>query len=368
MCGLALTAVLWAARRDGDDIEGLKMWIGSALAISAGLGFSALFGWIPDGASRLLGNTLLAAAPFLAWQGARAFHGKTASRWLIIVVASVTLIWSAVFVYVWPSTRFRIILVSLTMASGCFVAGREFLRTKDVHLRTAARFGGIPMFVFSLMMAIRAGDAWLKTESEMSHALVSTPINLATYMIGSIVLLTTIAGMVMSVVSTRAATIRDLAYRDLLTSVLSRRGLYARLPQWTKQCVNGATVVVLDANGFKRVNDMLGHEMGDKILQALASSCVSSLPLGALVARFGGDEFVALVAESRSDTDTMLTALAEAFREKCAVLLGDSSAPLPTVAMGRATLNGLTTHDFAAALREADAAMYAQKLRQRESV
>ena len=54
-------------------------------------------------------------------------------------------------------------------------------------------------------------------------------------------------------------------------------------------------MIVLDANGFKRVKDLLGHETGDRILQALARSCIKSLPTDALVARFGGDEFVALM-------------------------------------------------------------------------
>ena len=198
----------------------------------------------------------------------------------------------------------------------------------------------------------------------MPNGLVATPVNVATYLFGSFGLLSAIAGMVMSVTATRAAQIRDLAYLDLLTSVLSRRGLYARLPQWLSRYTSGATVIVLDANGFKRVNDLLGHETGDRILQALASSCIKSLPTDAPVARFGGDEFVALMPKG-DDIEVSLVAIATTFRDQCAAILGDTSAPLPTVAIGFATVNGNTAHDFAAALREADAAMYAQKSRQR---
>ena len=367
LCGFALTTVLWAARRDGDRIDGLNLWIASAVTMSAGLGVSALYGWIPEWGSRVVGNTLLVMAPYLAWQGARAFHGKDTHFALTVFVAIVTFFWSVAFVHVWPSVRIRIVMVSLAMALGCIAAGREFLRSPESHLRVAARFGGVPMFAFALMMTIRAIDAWMRSESELSTAFNPTPVNVATYLAGSLVLLSAIAGMVMSVMATRSAQIRDLAYRDLLTSVLSRRGLYAGLSKWAREHLPGASVVVLDANGFKRVNDLLGHETGDKILQALASSCVQSLPAEALVARFGGDEFVALIPAG-GDTEVELSALARTFRDQCAKLLGDAGAPLPTVAIGRATLTGPTTHDFAAALREADAAMYAQKLRQRAAV
>ena len=84
----------------------------------------------------------------------------------------------------------------------------------------------------------------------------------------------------------------------------------------------------------------------------------------ALVARFGGDEFVALMPKG-DDIDASLVAIATTFRDQCAAILGVTSAPLPTVAIGCATVNRNTSHDFAAALREADAAMYAQKSRQR---
>ena len=344
------------------------MWVASAITMSAGLGLSALLGWAPEWAARMLGNTLLSVAPVLVWQGTRAFHGKPASYRPAIAVALWTLAWSVATMYMWPSARGRIIAASLTMALGCAAAGQEFLRTHESHLRLGARFGGWTMAAFAVMMLIRALDAWFRQETEFATLLSPSVVNVATYLIGSVVLLSAIAGMVMSVTATRAAQIRELAYRDMLTSVLSRRGLYARLPQWIKQKANNATILVLDANGFKLVNDMLGHEMGDKILQALASSCVRSLPSDALVARFGGDEFVALIAAGRNDAEAIIAKLAETFRDQCAILLGDTSAPLPTVAVGIAPLKGATSHDFAVALREADAAMYAQKMRQRTEV
>jgi diguanylate cyclase (GGDEF)-like protein len=364
LSGFALTAVLWAARRDGDQIAGLDAWLLSAAMMSAGLGLSSLQGWIPDWAARVLGNVALVTAPVLAWQGSRLFRGVPTDYKAAIAAALWTLLWGIVFVYIAPSARMRIFIVSVTMAIACAAAGRDFLLQRQTHLSVSARFGGIPLVTFAVMMSIRAVDALLRQELEVNGALNPTNVNVATYLLGSIVLLCAIAGMVMSVTATRAAQIRDLAYRDLLTAVLSRRGLYAALPLWCRRHGSGATVAVLDINGFKQVNDALGHEKGDQVLQALASACTETLPPDSLIARFGGDEFVALMPKGGSFSQK-LELMAEQFHRRCAALLGKAADLRPTVAFGQSTLRGLSAQDFDMALREADGVMYAQKVRQR---
>jgi len=364
LSGFALTAVLWAARRDGGEIAGLDAWLLSAATMSAGLGFSALQGWTPEWSARVLGNTMLVAAPVFAWQGSREFRGIPTGYKAVVIAAVWTLVSGVILVYIWPSARLRIMMVSVTMALACAAAGMEFLRQRQSHLGLAARFGGVPLLVFALMMTIRAIDVFLRSEGEVTGALTPTTVNVATYLLGSIVLLCAIAGMVMSVSATRAAQIRDLAYRDLLTSALSRRGLYAALPIWTRQYAPGAVVAVLDINGFKQVNDALGHEKGDQVLQMLANACITTLPADSLVARFGGDEFVALIPGD-SQTERILATLADTFVKQCSALLADAATVQSSVAIGHASLDGTREQDFEAALHAADAVMYARKGRVR---
>jgi diguanylate cyclase (GGDEF)-like protein len=101
--------------------------------------------------------------------------------------------------------------------------------------------------------------------------------------------------------ATREESLTQLALRDPLTGLMNRRGL----DQQTALAFNvpegitrDVTIVVVDINGLKGVNDSLGHLFGDQLIQAVARALNASfnrLP-GSLVARVGGDEFVILIS------------------------------------------------------------------------
>ncbi|EST23686.1 hypothetical protein N566_25455, partial [Streptomycetaceae bacterium MP113-05] len=97
----------------------------------------------------------------------------------------------------------------------------------------------------------------------------------------------------------RLEEVRQLAFTDPLTGLANRRAVDARLDEaLERHRLEGAVVslAVCDVNGLKRVNDVHGHEAGDRLLArfgAVLSCCGAMLP-GALVARLGGDEFCLL--------------------------------------------------------------------------
>ncbi|WP_420035295.1 diguanylate cyclase domain-containing protein [Streptomyces sp. cg28] len=99
---------------------------------------------------------------------------------------------------------------------------------------------------------------------------------------------------------------RRLAFTDALTGLANRRAVDIRLDQAVERHrAEGAVVslVVCDLNGLKRVNDTLGHAIGDRLLErfgSVLSLCGAMLP-GALVARLGGDEFCLLAVGPPAD-------------------------------------------------------------------
>jgi diguanylate cyclase (GGDEF)-like protein len=106
----------------------------------------------------------------------------------------------------------------------------------------------------------------------------------------------------MSIVIRQARSLGEekvLARTDELTGLPNRRRLIAELATFSK--TEGA-LLLLDLNQFKPVNDKYGHEMGNEVLQHVASRFSRSLPTGSVLARLGGDEFGVLVNGSYEKT------------------------------------------------------------------
>ena len=83
-----------------------------------------------------------------------------------------------------------------------------------------------------------------------------------------------------------------LARTDELTGLANRRRFIAEFEEFQK---SPGSLLILDLDGFKPVNDQLGHEVGDQLLTQVARRLERVIPRGALLARLGGDEFGALV-------------------------------------------------------------------------
>ncbi|MCP1468872.1 diguanylate cyclase (GGDEF)-like protein [Sphingobium sp. OAS761] len=81
------------------------------------------------------------------------------------------------------------------------------------------------------------------------------------------------------------------AHEDPLTGIGNRRGFHAQIDALPAELRRG-TVALIDLDHFKQVNDQLGHDEGDRVLQAFAGRLAAQVRRADLVARWGGEEFV----------------------------------------------------------------------------
>jgi diguanylate cyclase (GGDEF)-like protein len=88
----------------------------------------------------------------------------------------------------------------------------------------------------------------------------------------------------------------QLAYTDMMTGTYNRNAYEERLKKLRKQSANlhGITVIVLDVNGLKEINDTYGHHTGDEAIKTVASFLEVSIGEKADIYRIGGDEFVCI--------------------------------------------------------------------------
>ncbi|SHH44708.1 diguanylate cyclase (GGDEF) domain-containing protein [Jatrophihabitans endophyticus] len=149
---------------------------------------------------------------------------------------------------------------------------------------------------------------------------------------------------------------RQEALTDELTGVANRRALMKRL---ASPEVTTGTLLLLDVNRFKEINDRLGHAVGDELLCVLATRLLAALSLDAQLARLGGDEFAALLP-GRDQGDHLEVAERIVAAASEPVTIGDRRIQV-SVSVGAATMADDDPMDGAELLRRADAAMYVAK-------
>ncbi|MCB9665728.1 MAG: EAL domain-containing protein [Alphaproteobacteria bacterium] len=156
---------------------------------------------------------------------------------------------------------------------------------------------------------------------------------------------------------------RELAHRDHLTGLLNRRAISAELERMVAALDRGDVpdfaFLYVDLDGFKKVNDRLGHAFGDEYLRVTAARLQEAVPETDAVARVGGDEFAILASscDTRSGAERLADRVVHALTDP--VRIRGHLVQLPAC-VGVVTAGGRSWRpmDY---LRHADAALYAAK-------
>jgi diguanylate cyclase (GGDEF)-like protein len=150
---------------------------------------------------------------------------------------------------------------------------------------------------------------------------------------------------------------RAMAHTDSLTGLANRRDLMRALHE---EAVGGPPCVLLaiDLDGFKNINDMRGHDLGDAVLVEVGRRLRANLRRGDLAARLGGDEFAVLMWARQDQAYAIAQRLLAAV---CAPYDLPQGTVYLTASMGLAS--GSTAHDVDSLLRNADLALRFAKQR-----
>ncbi|MUH01409.1 diguanylate cyclase [Scytonema sp. UIC 10036] len=160
-----------------------------------------------------------------------------------------------------------------------------------------------------------------------------------------------------------------LATIDPLTQVFNRRHLFALAEQELNRSQRYSSifsVLILDIDHFKQINDIYGHAVGDRVLTSMAQTVLNCLRTVDFFGRFGGEEFVAFLPER--DIDVAIT-VAERIREnleKTAILVQEQQIFI-TVSIGVASYN-LADETVDVIIQRADKALYHAKNQGRNRV
>ncbi len=155
--------------------------------------------------------------------------------------------------------------------------------------------------------------------------------------------------------------LRQLAFHDPLT-LLANRSLFRNRVEHaialSRRTQDRLAVLMIDLDNFKNVNDSLGHDVGDRLLQTAAQRLVKCTRAADTVARLGGDEFAVLLegVSTLEQAEQIASAVTDAFRLPLSI---DGNELLVTASVGVALSE--PGHDTEQVLRNADIAMYNAK-------
>jgi diguanylate cyclase (GGDEF)-like protein len=157
--------------------------------------------------------------------------------------------------------------------------------------------------------------------------------------------------------------LRDAAETDLVTGVYSHRHLQDRVRQETARAARARSplsLLMLDLDDFKRINDEHGHQAGDRVLRAIAGALRAAVRTSDVVARYGGDEFVVLMPDTDAGEAAAVAARAEAAVADLRHPMTDGTTVQVTCSLGLA-LHPRDGRSGKELLRAADAGMYRHK-------
>jgi diguanylate cyclase (GGDEF)-like protein len=215
----------------------------------------------------------------------------------------------------------------------------------NVHLRRL-----IALAAASLMAPTVLAIEWLR----------GMPIDVPVIVAGSAVLFLLVIARLHGLVALLSQTLRtaeEQATHDQLTGLANRRLFHTRWQQSLGEAGGPTTLLYVDLDGFKPVNDTLGHEAGDSVLVEVAERLRQHVRAGDVVARLGGDEFAVILPWTDGATADAIA------RRIVAALAEPFELDVRSVSIG-ASVGAVTAgphSDPEVELRRADTAMYAAK-------
>jgi diguanylate cyclase (GGDEF)-like protein len=229
--------------------------------------------------------------------------------------------------------------------AGCYVQGRSLVReTREVLLPL------LPAHLFSALLTMGAVYVSIHTGT-VGIVLVGLTLAIFQYLIGELLKS-----------KHRGEALERLATTDTLTGLANRELLHGRLDETiaaAQKTGNQFTVMLIDLDRFKEINDTLGHHYGDEVLRDLGPRLSAAAGPDGLVARLGGDEF-AVVSTLAIDTAAIETVVTELIGTvERGITVDELGLEVgASIGVARFPADGTDKHTL---LRHADVAMYAAK-------
>lgn len=355
---VAVTAVFCAAARIllwrmHPGVPGLGHWSVAGILSALALMSYSLLRPFPQLQVVPLPPTIAALALVVGWDGFRRFFGRPPLSRAALAALAVATVVPTTIVYQQGWVEARVLINSLLLGALSAAVGRELLRPQEwsgpVTRITAYFYLATTVFMALRMAATLRDDAGAVNGPFPSAVLL--------WWLASSVAVT--LGMALMTGERLQWDLDRQASQDPLTGALNRRAfatLAEREVARARRSGQPLSVLAMDLDHFKAINDQFGHAVGDETLCRFVTVAGHQLRSNDILCRFGGEEFIALLPETTCDA---AWAAAERLRVAFSNCSAGPAGPGLAVSMGIAELH--PDEDIETTLRRADTALYQAK-------
>ena len=216
-------------------------------------------------------------------------------RWQIIILV----LSFSYFTFVEPNINIRIFIVSLMLASVCFSLALKMKQCENLFTNRFIKIIYYSLFLACLIFLFRA--FWTLLESPIISFMNAGVVHGVSLVVFQLIMVETSFLMSWSASLNLERNLETKAMIDPLTQLYNRRaltGLAEKEIARNNRSRSTMSVILIDLDHFKRVNDSFGHQAGDDVLSTVASRLSINLRNNDILARYGGEEFLLLLPDT----------------------------------------------------------------------